>query len=917
MTEPYKPKLIEVALPLAVINEQSGREKSIRHGHPSTLHQWWARRPLAAARAVLWASLVDDPSGHADRFPTTEDQQRERDRLFDILERLVPWEATGNDGLLAEAKAEIDRCFSEGVPPVLDPFGGGGAIPLEAQRLGLASVSGDLNPVAVLIQKAMIEIAPRFSGLPAVNPSGRARLTTWSGAQGLASDVETYGQWMGAEAKRRIGDRYPKISGPGGELLTPIAWIWARTVVSPDPSWSGHVPLVKSWILARRPGKPTIWVRPVIDRTSQTISYEIERGGTPEPGNMSRGNGVCLATGSPIHGDYIKSEASGGRLGQHLIAIVADGDHERLYLKPDAHQILMSQCDVPAGLPVGKMSDHPQYMGTPRYGLDEWAKLFTPRQLLALTTFSALLDDVGELVRHDAVLAGLVNDDVPLSAGGAGAQAYADAITTYLAFAIDKATNMWSNLVSWMNDRGAFREVFARQAIPMVWDFAEANPFFAGGGGWHLFVDKIQKAVAALPSQGSGEVKQRDASALIKEVGTAAICTDPPYYDNVPYADLSDFFYVWLRRNLSKVWPDETATLLTPKNEELVADQRRFGSRRAGVEHFEQGMAKVFAEIANAQHPDVPATLFYAFKQSEDSSDGRTSTGWETFLQGLLDADLVVTATWPVRTESPGRIRATGSNALASSIVLACRPRSSAAGLETRGGLVDALRSELPEALRLLQSENVAPVDLAQSAIGPGMRVFSRYAKVVEADGSTMSVRTALALINEVLGEVLSAEEAELDPDSRFALTWFEQYAHNPGPFGDADVLARAKDTSVGGVVEAGIAVSRDGKLRLIERDELSADWSPLTDARATVWESTQHLIRRLDSSESEAAQLLNQLGGVADRARQLAYLLYGVCERKGWTEEAIAYNGLIAAWPDLARVAGATSAGPDQQALI
>lgn len=911
----YKKKLIEVALPLATINAESAREKSIRHGHPSTLHLWWARRPLAAARAVLWASLVDDPSAHPDQFPTEEEQQVERKRLFDILERLVPWEASYDERVLAEARAEIEKSCEGDRPKVLDPFGGGGAIPLEALRLGLPTYTGDLNPVAVLIQRAMLEIPSRFAGRPPVHPDARSSQGLWEGARGLAADVEAYGEWMRDEAKRRIGKYYPDSTLPDGSRATPIAWIWARTVKSPDPSWPGEVPLVRSWVLAKRPGKPMVWVEPVVDHDAKTIAYRIRRGGTPPEGNVTRGNATCLATGTPITGDYIKAEGVAGRLGEVAMAVVVEGPGGRDYAP--VGDDLLAVPDAAWG-PSGAMSDHPQYMGTPRYGLDEWAKLFTPRQTLALTTFSDLLVDVRGRIESDAVAAGLLAGGDHLRDGGTGATAYADAAITYLAFAIDKAANMWSTIVSWMNDRGAFREVFARQAIPMTWDFAEANPFSGRGGDFRLFVDKIRMAVEASPVGGEAQTAQRDARTRIGEVGDCVISTDPPYYDNVPYSDISDFFYVWLRRNLAKVWPDETATLLTPKADELVANQVRAGSKQAAQRYFETGMQQVFAAASSHADQRFPATVFYAFKATESSKDGATSTGWETFLGGLLEAGYAVTATWPMRTESPGRIRATGSNALASSIVLACRPRIATASMATRGEFVSALRAEMEPAVRLLQVENIAPVDMAQSAMGPGIAIFSGYAKVVEADGSSMTVRTALGLINEVLSEVLSGEESEFDADTRFALTWFEQYGHNPGPYGDADSLARAKNTSVAGVAEAGVVDSREGKVRLVERKDLSEGWDPATDSRLTVWETTQHLIQALESSETEAAQLLARMGeGLGERARQLAYLLYGICDRKKWADEAGAYNMLVTAWPEISRLAAAGPAVESEDRLF
>ena len=918
------PKLIEVALPLAAINAAAAREKSIRHGHPSTLHLWWARRPLAAARAVIWASLVDDPSG--DPSLSHDEQGAERQRLFEILKRLVKWESSNDPDVLAEARAEIDRCFGDGPPPILDPFAGGGAIPLEAQRLGLTALAGDLNPVAVLINKAMIEIPARFAGLAPVHPDIDNRLTTWERAQGLAADVGAYGRWMRDEAQRRIGHLYPGATGLDGEKLTPIAWIWARTVESPDPSWTGHVPLMASWTLAKRPGKPKIWIEPIVNQEALSISYEIREGGEPSHARtVNRGNGTCIATGAAIPGDYIKSQSRAGRLGQHLMAVVADGDRGRTYLPATATDAAAAICQEPAWKPEGRNPEKLTGGTVYVYGLDEWWKLFTTRQLVALTTFSDLLAEVADRVHDDASAAGMASDGVRLRDGGRGAKAYADAVITYLAFAVDKCANLWSNIVTWMNDRGAFREVFSRQAIPMAWDFAEANPFSGRGGSWDLCLSKVHKVISELPVQSQsraqhGGAAQRDARARIRELQGAAIATDPPYYDNISYADLSDFFYVWLRRNLADVWPDECSTLLAPKAEELIANRYRAGSKQRAEEHFESGMAEFMAQVAQSHPFDVPATIYYAYRATETKEGEIRATGWDTFLQAVIDAGLQVNATWPMRTESPGRILARGTNALASSIVLACRPRPSSAVLATRGEFVAALRRELPEAVRLLQSGDIAAVDMAQSAIGPGIKVFSRHARVVEADGSSMPVSAALAIINDVLGEVLDGEEAELDADTRFALTWFTEHGYSPGPSGDADSVARAKNTSLAGIEESGIGEARAGKFRLYERSELAPDWSPADDDRRTVWEATQHLAAALERSETEAAELMHVLGGYSDRARQLAYLLYQKANDRGWAQEAGAYNGLVCAWPSLrtsAATVAAAATAPTQQTML
>lgn len=875
---------------------------------------------MVAARAVLWASLVDDPSAHPELFPTEESQAEERSRLFNILERLVVWENSSDQRIIEEAITEIKKSCGNDLPTVVDPFCGGGTIPLEANRLGLSVVGGDLNPVPVLITKALTEIPNRFAGLPPVisqntkfdmdNLNG-----TWRSAQGLAFDIRFFSQWIEEKAKQKIGYLYPTVEIPvekGGGDATVIAWLWARTVKSPDPSWNGYVPLLRSGLLRKKRGKPLIWTEPVVDRLDQTITYKIREDGYPQGTMATRGDAVCVATGTAIPKGYTKKEFIENKIGHDMIAICIKTKEGRLYLSPNSSYM---QTERPNKFPTVRLSTNSQYMGTTLYGMNTTDSLFTNRQLVAILAFSDLLSELHPIVEKYAIEAGLENDSVHFREGGSGATAYADAIITYLSFAVDKLASINNALSVWEPDAECPRSLFGRSALQMVWDFAEANPFSSSSGSWKVVVDGIIRAFGskAWPLRsfcGATTIQQRDAEALLSDCDQVIVCTDPPYYDNVPYADLSDFFYAWLRYNLSQVWPDECSTLTTPKRDELVANSVRAGSKDKARKYFESRMEIVLRRIAQVQETDYPATIFYAFKQQELRKEGIASTGWETFLQGLINAGLCVTATWPVRTETQNRLRARNSAALASSVVLACRPRPKEAPMETRGGFVSALSAELPEAIRLLQRQNIAPVDLAQSAIGPGMRIFSRYSKVVEADGSTMQVRVALSLINEVLGEVLAEEESELDTDSRFALTWYEQFGYEPAPFGEANVLAQAKVTTVDGVEDAGIIESRGGQVRLLRREELEKDWSPAEDKRRTDWEAVQHLIRLLDRSETAAAGLLGQLGGVGDRARQLAYLLYSVCERKGWSEEAVAYNGLITAWPELTRLVATTGAG-------
>jgi putative DNA methylase len=912
----YNKKLIEVALPLMAISEASAAEKTLKNSHPANLHMWWARRPLAAARAVVWASLVDDPSAHPDRFPTIEDQALERKHLFDLLEHLVQWEASDDQDVLHRARQKIAESCGGECPTVLDPFGGGGAIPLESLRLGLPTITGDLNPVAVLIQRLMLQAVPRFANTAPVHRSAQRGFDEWAGAGGLARDLQLYGRQLLDLAHDKLGAHYPQVVLSSGGSATPIAWIWARTVKSPDPAFPHHVPLVKSWILAKKPGKPTIHVSPEVDPEGGGIRYEIRVGGEVASATVARGVGRCLATGAPIPGDYIKAEAVAGRLGTALLAVAAEGHRSRVYEAPSEVQVVAADVPEPPWLPSGAMSDHPQYMGTPRYGLDEWWKLFTPRQLLILTSLVDGLDTIHANVRADAE-ADLPPDDRPFAVGGHGPRAYADAVCLTLMCAIDKLADLNNSLARWEPVAQCPRQLFGRQAVQMTWDYAEANPFSSSSGSFMTIVEGIARTLDGrafvLPRGREAEVQQRDAESRVRGSDSVVVSTDPPYYDNVPYSDLSDFFYVWMRRGLAKVFPDDVATLLAPKADELVADQKRLGSRAAAHQFFESKMSAVFSAVSERQDARFPATFFYAFKAAEGQDEARVSTGWSSFLASMISAGLAVTATWPIRTENASRLRGLNSNALASSVVLACRPRPKSAVLATRGEFVGRLRTEIPEAVRVLQEQNIAPVDLAQSSIGPGIAIFSEYLRVVEADGSSMGVHTALGLINEILAEVLSGEESEFDADTRFALTWFEQYGHNPGPFGDADLLARAKDTTVTGVAQAGLVLSRDGKVRLFERKELSDEWDPATDNRLTVWETAQYLIRSLESSESDAATLLARMGeGLGERARQLAYLLYGICDRKKWADEAGAYNMLVTAWPEISRLA---AAGPGPEA--
>lgn len=942
----YKKKLIEVALPLEAINKESAREKSIRHGHPSTLHLWWARRPLATCRAVLFASLVDDPSSHPEQFPTEEAQEKERERLFEIIEQLVKWENINNQDVLAAAKAEILKSTNNNPPPVLDPFCGGGSIPLEAQRLGLEAHGSDLNPVAVLITKALIEIPPKFANKPPVNPDSQAQtipnqkskiqnLKSHFGAQGLAEDVRYYGQWMRDEAFKRIGHLYPKVKLPqeyGGGEATVIAWLWARTVKCPNPGCGIHTPLITSFVLTSKKGREAYLVPHLsVQQIEFSVSNQPPKEYKDPKKGLKRGmSGVfeCIACKTVTTRDYVSQEAKAKRLGTIQTAVVVEGQRGRLFFPAQA-----SPCpsDIPKADSTGlnvEFSPNPRDVWCRNFGLDTPADLFTPRQLVALTTFSDMVSEVREKVLVDAVAAGMPDDGLPFCEGGMGATAYADAVTTYLAIAVDRGAESWCSLARWQSTGDFVAGAFARQALPMLWDYAEVNAFSFSTRNFFDAVEWVAEAIETTPAKFIGSARQFDATQEINSVAQPLISTDPPYYDNIGYADLSDFFYVWLRRTLGKIYPNILSTLLTPKAQELVAIPYRFGgNKKKAQEFFEEGLSKAFVQMRKAVHSDYPLTVYYAFKQAEtdEENDGEgnsitaiASTGWETMLEGLIKAGFTITGTLPMRTERSVRSVAIGTNALASSIVLVCRPRPTDAPSTTRRQFVAALKRELPDALHKLQQGNIAPVDLAQASIGPGMAIFSRYAKILESDGTPMRVRTALQLINQTLDEFLAEQEGEFDTDTRWALAWFEQYGFNEGSFGDAETLSKAKNTAVQGMVEAGILTAKAGKVRLLRRDELPLDWNPQADKRLTVWEATQYLIRAIDlTGEQSAATLLAQLGTIKEVARDLAYRLYNICDRKGWAAEGVAYNSLVISWTEISRLAADQQQIPVQGELF
>lgn len=907
-------KLIEVALPLDDINKACVREKSIRHGHPSTLHLWWARRPLAAARAVLFSQMVDDPSSNPDL--QGDEVQLERERLFDIIKDLIQWKNSDNQDVLNSAREEILKswrrnCEETGddpstLPPFFDPFAGGGAIPLEAQRLGFNVISSDLNPIAVLINRAMVEIPPQVAGLPPVNPeSEKALPELYADLSGLSEDVLYYGEWMRKEAFSKVGHLYPEVELPeeyGGGHTAVIAWLWTRTVPCPNPSCQCELPLVRSFELSSKKGKRA-WVRTSVDQSQSPprVEFDVEMGEVIGPkGTVNRRGGTCLACHSPVPFTHIRTEGQAGRMGVRLMAMVAKSKGTRVFLPPTLEMEILAESITPEWGPDFDLPENPRDFKTPKYGMRTFADLFCKRQLVGLTTYAELVQEAREKAFLDAKAAGMEEGESSVISGQLGADEYANIVALYLGLGVSRLADIQNAFCGWEKSKTQVRHLFTKHAIPMLWDFGENNMFNDAAGDFRTSLKSLVKTLAKLPANGKGKSVQANAM-VPSELSSAIHSTDPPYYDNIGYADLSDFFYVWLRKSIQAYFPVELSTVLVPKAEELIAAPYRHDGAQSAEQFFLKGMTKAMSNLRESAHSNYPITIYYAFKQSEKSEDGVSSSGWAVFLQAVLDAGLSVLGTWPMWTESKKRPIGVGKNALASSVILVCGKGAENSAVTTRSDFVRLLKKELPPAIDTLKLANIAPVDLAQAAIGPGMGVFSRYGQVLENDGSSMAVQSALQLINKVLDEYLTSTEGDYDDWTGFAVPWFEQHGMGKGDFGLADNLSRARGVSVDGVVEAGIADKGGGKVWLINRDELDANWNPATDNRLTVWESLQHLIRRLNGEgEEAAARLLKRLGGIGREARNLAYRLFTICENQGWAEEGVAYNHIIVAWPGL-----------------
>jgi putative DNA methylase len=914
---PYRKKLIEVALPLEAINKAASREKDIHVGHPANLHTWWSRKPLAACRAVLFAQLVDDPSSHPEKFLTEDAQSAERDRLFEVMKRLVQWEHSNNPQTLRDARKEIlDSC--DGNPPLLvDPFCGGGSIALEAQRLGLQVCASDLNPVAALITKALIEIPQRFQGKPPVHP-GALNLTgsSWTGTRGLVEDVRFYGNQINDKARQRIGHLFPEmhithelaegrpdLAHLVGRKFPVVAWIWARAMACPSPACKRVTPLVSKFWLSTHDKNPA-WAEPKLNGDSR-VKFIVHAGqGHPPQGTIGNKGAHCIFCGTPITFQQIRDCAHASGMTEQLMGVALQGQSKRIYVSPCEEHERLAEGLEPSWRPETDLPNKALGFRVQRYGIIRHCDFFTNRQLILLDTLSNLLAETRDEVIREA------HED-----------AYADAVVTYLALALDRVAQTNNRLVRWLTRKSGTSKgtpTFDRQIVSMVWEFSEGNPFGQSVGSWSGALENVLGGLAIVPTGvHSGHVSRLDAADELPSRPHSTVSTDPPYYDNIGYADLSDFFYVWLRHSLLALYPDLFKTVLVPKRQELIAASHMFeGDKDAADSHFLRGLTEAFRKIKHNTDVSYPITIFYAFKQAEeDESDGdgaasvSVSTGWEKMLEALLGASLSVVGTWPMRTERGARGRALGANALASSVVLICRHRADDSSIAGRREFIDALRSELPKAMKRLQHESIAPVDLAQAAIGPGMAIFTRYSKVKETDGSDLRVRTALGLINQALDEVLAEQEGEYDAETRWAVAWFEQCGAGEGKFGDAETLSRAKDTAVNALEQAGIIKAKGGKVQLIPREALNADWDPASESRLTVWELTQHLIRALETGgEIAAARIIRRVGSLAETAKDLAYRLFVICDRKGWSHEALAYNILVKSWPELQKLAASTS---------
>lgn len=909
-------KLIEVDLPLDEINYESAREKFIPHKHPCTLHRYWARRPLASCRAVIFASLVDDPSEYLKNETKAEEK---REELHELIRHLVKWKNTNNEPLLEKARYEIAcsvaRSHGETAPtdadkvlkylaekslPVYDLFCGGGSIPLEAQRLGLRARASDLNPVAVLINKAMIELPHQFRGKAPVNPDVDA-FGQWRGTTGLASDIRYYGNWMREEAYKHIGDLYPKVELSDGEEVNVVAWLWARTVPCKSPACEFSMPLVHTYQLSKKNNNKH-WTRPVVDRAAKTISFVVQdhKEGVPDTGSVKGKEVTCIACGEAATSEYVREQAKAGKMDVTMIAIVAEGARKKVFLSPQNEHVQKALCPEPKWKPTMRLPEDASNLSIQSYGITHWHQLFSNRQLTTLTTFSDLLS---KEVRNRIIEDGATD-------------AYADALCTYLALAVGRVAESSCMFARWQSGE-AIAPIFSRQTIGMLWDFAEANLFSNSTQNWMHQIKWVADVIEALPtSANSGEVYQADAATTPYATDSPVVVTDPPYYDNIGYADLSDFFYVWLRPLLSDIYPELFISMSTPKADEMVANAHRFEDSQF---RFERLFREMLQRIRERCSPDYPTSIFYAYKQQEEKRDGRASTGWETMLTGLISTGFQIVGTWPIRTEHKARPGAQKANALASSIVLVCRPRSDTAQSISYGRFINELGNEMPAALdRLTREAHIAPVDLAQASIGPGMEVYSRYKSIKKRqDGALVDVpvREALVAINNEIDKYLETQEGEFDSYTRFCLRWFMQHGFDEGTYGDADTLAKAINVGVESM-KGRLLTAEENVVKLLQPNDYDSTHpnAELSLLDITTWEACHLMIFHLNPDNEDG----QEVSGAADVARRmrvnpalnsrvesverLAWILFNYYDRRDDSWNAMLCNNLVNAWQAIER---------------
>ncbi len=878
------PKLVEVALPLEAISAACRRDKDKKTGTIRNVHKWFAPMPTPAWRALLFAALVDDPGDGP-----------ERAELLRMVERLVPPDGNPPDAdTLAEANAILMKATGGDPPTVFDPFCGGGSTLVEAQRLGLPAAGSDLNPVPVLITRVLTELIPQVAGRPPLvaDPARLGMKVTGGPLDGFLADCRHYAERVREKVWAEIGHLYPEPPGGG----TVIAWLWARTVTCPNPACRAIAPLVSSFWLSKKKGALT-WIEPTGLGPGKPVRFEVNAGtaGPPVQRTVKRTGGTCLVCNQPIGFPYVRTEGKANRLGVQLLALVIDSLVGRRFDPPSATD-LRTDVARPSGAPEVLLSPNPRDLKTPNYGYNTVADLFTNRQLVALGAFADAVSEMPALVEQDG-----------------GDPKLAVAVATVLGLCVSKMAMNHSTQGRFEpvtnSSNGGIHPAFSRQALPMVWDFAELNPFSGSAGDWIAQFNSLARGLRTLPTAAPpARSFQSDArTAAVNLVLPMIVATDPPYFAQIGYADLSDYFYVWLRRTLSPVHPDLFATVATPKADELIADPYRHGgSISEATKYFVEGFTNTFRSLASAASPTLPMLVVYAHRQEESDADGvASSTAWDAMLSAIIAAGLRIVGTWPIHATTTNRQIGQGTNSLASYMVLVCRPQEARAKPTDRQGFVAALHAELPRAIRKLQEGDISTVDLGPAAIGPGMAVFSRFSRVIEPSGGSMTVGAALSLISQVSAEVLDEFVGDLDKETRWAMTWFKDHGFEPGTFDDAEKLFKRTDTSLEALTRAGIATGAKGKVVLTLRDRLPDHWDPDTDRHLTVWEVTQHLVKRLTSAggEQAAADLLRKCRRWGDAARDLAQWL-AAASLNSRPAEALDLDALVTSWSELVRLA-------------